>query len=286
MKEKQRNALIVVSITIFIFVVAVNFASRKKDAGVIKTVQTPAEETLQDEADEFLKGSVQDNLSLKSEVSSDPSELQLFSLADIEELGDDAVSDVEELVEDLAANLIDPNDVFEKEDLEEAFLGQKVEIPISVLVEDFPEINEVIFQNENLELCGDSDLNILFLCDPEWVMQPADDAVLVVISSEPLVTLIIAKIKSDIKFLGQLTNMKLREMKQYKKGFQTENVNIADIRAIKVKAFSKDNEDKRVLDYYFMYDQSLYGLMFSVSPKQNWEKYKYLVKSIADSIQM
>ena len=132
------------------------------------------------------------------------------------------------------------------------------------------------------DMCQVKDLGVKFLCQKDWAIRPVDDAVLVIISAEPDVTLIVARIDSRIKFLSQLTNSFLETKERYARGFRTERVKFADREAIKVKAFAKDKPQKRLLDYYFINDSSLYGVLFSVKPKEDTDDYKFLFQDIID----
>ena len=137
-------------------------------------------------------------------------------------------------------------------------------------------------KNLKLDYCKEKSLGIKFKCDKDWEIQTIKDAVLVVISSEPDVTLIIAKIDSRIKFLSQLTKDFLSSKDRYAPGFRLENINFVDRKALKVKAFAKNNKDKRILDYYFLNNSVLYGILFSVNPKEDTSQFKFLFKQIID----
>ncbi len=136
---------------------------------------------------------------------------------------------------------------------------------------------------DNLRMCRNKALNVAFLCDPQWKMQTIDDAVLVVIDSDPTVTLIIAKIDSHIQFLSQMSKPTLENLDQYADGFRLDRIKRGGKDYVEVKAFAKDNIDKRILDYYMVHDLKLYGVLFSVTPKENWDKYKFLIQEIKDS---
>jgi len=138
---------------------------------------------------------------------------------------------------------------------------------------------------EEFETCTDRQLNIKFSCKENWKLLPIDNAVLIVISSEPAVTLTIAKMDSDIVFLGQLTKMKLQEMGLYQDGFQINRVKFAQRDALEIKAFSKQYPGRRLLDYFFVHNQALHGVLFSVHPKEQWDEQQFLIRQIADSFQ-
>jgi len=134
-----------------------------------------------------------------------------------------------------------------------------------------------------LQSCTDTGLGIVFDCSADWKIQTVDDAVLVIISSDPDVAMIIARIDSGVKFLGQLTKEKLKDLKQYKEGFVVENVEFKGRDVLKVKAFSDEYPDRRLLDYYLIHDEMLYGILFSVEPKDAMDTYQYLFKDIVEN---
>ncbi len=135
-----------------------------------------------------------------------------------------------------------------------------------------------------LKTCTDSELKIQFMCEKSWYMRKSDDAVLAVISREPDVTMIIAKIDSSVRFLEQITKERLKVMNQYSDGFQVENENINGKDILKVKAFSSIHPSRRLLDYYFVNNNNLYGVLFSVDPKEEIENFKYLFAEIVESL--
>lgn len=134
-----------------------------------------------------------------------------------------------------------------------------------------------------LEPCKDERLGISILCNPDWELEEYEDTMLIIISSDPAVTLTIAKINESVNFLEELNMEYLKEIGQYMDGFQIEKVTVNKEKAIMVKAFSQQYPDIRLLDYYFLHDKALYGVLFSVNPREDWDKYKTLLKKIAES---
>ncbi len=137
----------------------------------------------------------------------------------------------------------------------------------------------------NRHFCENEELGIRYFCSPQWKRRDIDNAVLMIISSEPAVTLTITKIDSNIIFLEQLTKSLLDEKGLYADGFETGWKTFGDKKAIQVKAFSKQYSGRRLLDYYFMHNSELYAVLFSVHPKEQWDKYKFLIKQIRESFQ-
>jgi len=134
-----------------------------------------------------------------------------------------------------------------------------------------------------LQVCTDDKLRVKFLCNPDWALETEADAMLIVISEDPAVTMTIAKSKSPVIFLGQLTKEALQEMGQYAEGFSQEKAKLASGDAIKVQGFSREFPEIRLLDYYLLHDLSLYSVLFSVNPKEKFDDFGPLLNQIADS---
>ena len=90
----------------------------------------------------------------------------------------------------------------------------------------------------------------------------------------------IVKVDMDILFIQQLSRDKLEAMERYSQGFVVDEVEVAGVKAIKVKAFLKEDSQTRLCDYYFVRNKTLYSLMFSVTPKEQWNKYKFLFQDV------
>ena len=136
-----------------------------------------------------------------------------------------------------------------------------------------------------LHECKDQTLGLQFLCNPDWELEAHDQSMLIIISSDPAVTLTISKAKSPVIFFEQLTDTALKEMGQYVDGFTKEKVQIAGENATKVMGYSIGYPEIRLLDFYFLRDFELYSILFSVNPKEKFSDYESLFISIITSIQ-
>ena len=137
----------------------------------------------------------------------------------------------------------------------------------------------------NLHICRDEALGIRLLCDPDWELQSDPNAILIIISSEPQVTLTIGKSKESVHSLTQLTRPILQEIGQYATWFTTKKVRLDDVDTIKVEGYLKEYPENRIEDYYLIRDSSLYTILFSVDPEGNWQSYESLFKRILSSIE-
>ena len=131
-----------------------------------------------------------------------------------------------------------------------------------------------------LNRCSDKEFGIRFLCDFGWVQRKVDGAALFMINTDPDVKMKIVRIDMDILFIQQLSRDRLEALGRYGRGFVIDEVKVAGLKAIKVKAFSEVDPDERLCDYYFVHDKTLYGLMFSVAPKDRWDEHKFLFEDI------
>jgi hypothetical protein len=152
----------------------------------------------------------------------------------------------------------------------------------AVAQEEFSSLEISADQNT----CTDRRLNLRFYCENGWKIQQADEAVLVVASSDPMVTLIVARIDSSITLLGQMTKKILDDMKQYRNGYMTEYVTYNDQQFFRVKALAQSDSEKRILDHYFIHEGKLYSILFSVKPKAKWDEHKFLIEKVLQSLKL
>lgn len=137
-----------------------------------------------------------------------------------------------------------------------------------------------------LAMCTDKKLGVRFLCRGDWTIQTEDNAILVIISEDPSVTFTIAKSDSSVLYLEQLTDRALQAMGQYADGFKRERTHLGKIEAIKVEGTSRVYPQIRLLDYYVIHDNRLYGLLFSVNPKERWQDFESLIEAVSQSIEL
>lgn len=149
---------------------------------------------------------------------------------------------------------------------------------------DIPK-QDVEMESDSSNQCADSEFGVEFACEPSWKWKRTNDAMLIIISSKPMVTMTISRVDSPIKLLGQITDSYLRERGLYAEGFQAERVKFLDGEAVHVKAISRDYPDIRLSDYFFIKNNSLYGVLFSVKPNEEWDKYKFDIQEIIQSFQ-
>jgi hypothetical protein len=136
-----------------------------------------------------------------------------------------------------------------------------------------------------LQSCVDDKWGISFLCHPRWGVEENPQALSLIISVQPTVTFTVVKFNKKVRFIEQLNRFHLEEMGQYSKGFRMENINLGRYKAVKVKAFSAVYPDMRIADFFVLHNETLYGFLFSVSPKEEWDNYKRLIHKIARSLE-
>ena len=84
--------------------------------------------------------------------------------------------------------------------------------------------------------------------------------------------------------MEQLNDRTLEAIGNYKEGFKAQKSWIKEKQAMKVEGFSRGYEEIRLLDYYFISGNTLYGILFSVNPKEGWEAYEPLFEKIVESV--
>ena len=92
---------------------------------------------------------------------------------------------------------------------------------------NFKEYDQIAFGEENEitdepkpsasskndpNLCSDNEFGVEFYCEPTWKWRRVEDAIMIIISSQPMVTMTISKINSPVKFLGQITDVRRKRI--------------------------------------------------------------------------
>ena len=139
-------------------------------------------------------------------------------------------------------------------------------------------------QEIQLDICKDEKIGVKFLCNLDWEMETNEGAMLVIISEDPAVTMTVSKSGSPVLFLEQLNDRTIQAIGNYKEDFKTEKVLVANKQAMKVEGFSKGYDEIRLLDYYFVFDNAPFGILFSVNPKGEWDSYRPLFEKIVESV--
>ena len=135
-------------------------------------------------------------------------------------------------------------------------------------------------QEEKLFDCRDPDLGIRFKCSPKWQVGFEDNAFFFVISEDPEVMLTVVREPSSFISLSELTTPRLKNLGQYADGFQQESITLNGLDAIRVKAFDKNSSDIRLTDIYLINKGYFYKILFSVAPRNEWDRYQFLLRDI------
>lgn len=148
-----------------------------------------------------------------------------------------------------------------------------------------PEKEDLI-EKFGLQTCNDKTLAVEFLCNPQWEFHVSEHALLVVISKEPLVTATFARLDAEINYLYQLDKTELTKRNLYTKGFKADLRKVNGQDAMVVRAFSRSEPQRRVLDFFYIHQGELFGALFAVHPIDSWDEYKFLIKTISESIRL
>jgi len=146
----------------------------------------------------------------------------------------------------------------------------------------------VIFPAESqkdLATCLYEPFNVTFLCDTKWESLEDTNLVIYRVSSSPAVSLTITKVSDTFKYLEQINKSDLILTEQYADNFVLQDTVIKGQKVKQVSGFAKASPNIRYLDYYMVNNGSLYSVLFAVDPKESWDNYKFLVKTIADSVE-
>lgn len=135
-----------------------------------------------------------------------------------------------------------------------------------------------------LHNCQDAQLEVQFLCNPEWQLEEDENLIFIIIQEDnPAVTMTVAKSQAPVVFLEQLTESRLQEMGKYADGFNRARVPLAETEAIRIKAFPRAYPELRLIDYYLLHNDQLYSILFSINPKERAADYEPLIKKIVSS---
>ena len=132
--------------------------------------------------------------------------------------------------------------------------------------------------------CSATELGVSLECNVNWKYYFGDDRLFIQMKEDPQMYLIIEKGDPGVKWLDQLNKDKLAGMGSYQPGFALETVQIGDLKAIKVKAYSATQDDTRLSHYYLVHNGQLYRILMAVRPRDGWEQEQYLLKRVAESV--
>ena len=144
---------------------------------------------------------------------------------------------------------------------------------------------EKSFKEFELSTCTDKKLGVKFLCGADWELQTDQDAILVVISEDPAVTFTVARTKSPVIYIDQLSHQTLKEIGQYADDFEMKKVQWAGLEGAQVDAAAADYPEIKLRDFYLLREPYLYSFLFSVNPQEDFEKFVPLFAKIMGSVQ-
>ncbi len=134
--------------------------------------------------------------------------------------------------------------------------------------------------------CQVKKFGMKFSCNPYWPMQEQQGGVAFVMDIDPYAVLTFSRIRSDLRFVSQITKEYLAKQNLYKDGFRMRHTTFAGIKAIEVKGFSKVDKGAQMLDYYIIKNNQLIGVFFSVADQTKWGDYRFLFKKVGESFEL
>jgi hypothetical protein len=148
--------------------------------------------------------------------------------------------------------------------------------------DELAEVSEIHIAKED-SYCVVHELGIRFACDHTWSKNSAGEASSLILSKDPLVTLTWGKLNGNIHFLGQLSKFFFEELGRYRTGFVTENVHFAGYNAVAVKGYDIHQPDTQRRDYFYLYDNQLVNVSFTLADNDKLNEGKFLVKEVAST---
>lgn len=129
------------------------------------------------------------------------------------------------------------------------------------------------------------DWGVQFMCDLKWKVINAETPAQaqIILSEEPLVTIDWKKFDQNIRFLAQLNKFFFEDTGLYAQGFSTEKVDFAGHDAVLVKGYDKNLPDAQRRDYFYLHDNKLVSISFTLSPKDEWDQGKEIIEEVKES---
>ncbi|MCA9401698.1 MAG: hypothetical protein KC713_08730 [Candidatus Omnitrophica bacterium] len=139
-------------------------------------------------------------------------------------------------------------------------------------------------QEMDLLPCEDPGLDLIFYCNPRWEIQTEDNLVFAVILKEPNITMTITRSTDPINSLDYLTDNILQDLGSYATGYRKEIMQLDIGEAVHVWGLHQKYRELYLEDYYFVKDDQLYSVLFSVNPAEQMGQYKPLLDKIVQNI--
>ncbi|MCA9401117.1 MAG: hypothetical protein KC713_05785 [Candidatus Omnitrophica bacterium] len=160
-------------------------------------------------------------------------------------------------------------------------VGALGKVPAHQLIQQKPPQKQEV---SKVQTCKMKNLGVQFTCNLSWkvINEESGDGV-IVLSDDPLVTLTWKQMEHKIRFLGQLNTMFFEKLGAYENGFRTEKVDFAGFQAVMVKGYTNGQSDAQVRDFYFVKDDQLVNVSFSLSPKERWDDGKFLIEEVRNT---
>lgn len=137
-----------------------------------------------------------------------------------------------------------------------------------------------------LNECTDKNLQIQFLCNPDWELQTDQNVIFIIMSTNPYVSMTIARSDTHVYAIEQLNKDMVKEIGQYRPGFTIEKVQVDGKSALKVDGTAINSVDTGLRDYYLIYNDYLYSVLFAIQPNYYLIDYEKVIEEIVKSIRL
>ncbi len=139
-------------------------------------------------------------------------------------------------------------------------------------------------QSITLQECTDKILGFKMYCNPNWGLETEKGSVSMIIAEGPVsVTAMITKMEEPDLTLNDLTPVYLKATGQYQDAMKISSTHLQNYDLIHVEALALKNAQTQLSDYYIIRKPYLYGVLFSVDPKEKFADYKALFDKMIDS---
>ncbi len=135
-----------------------------------------------------------------------------------------------------------------------------------------------------IHLCRDQKLGLQFICDPDWPIETDTNVLMLIIQENPSITLTLTKIEEGPSSLDELTPEILAEIGPYAKGFKTHRVWMNQYDTLMIEAKTINDPNQRVVDFYLLKNNTLYGVMFFFESFESLMESQHLFEQIITSL--
>ena len=167
---------------------------------------------------------------------------------------------------------------------------KKVMLLLLVVCFFVPRVNSSDVFDEEFDMsfkkgkCSLGGYGLELTCEKNWTARDYfGDTVLIKIPERPSLTVSVSQADTEISFLEEMDKEFFQKKNLYLENFQRVYDEVAGMRALKIKAFSKNAPNVRYLGYFYIDNGILTSILFSVYPQEKWDEDKFIIRDIKNS---